>query len=223
MGKRTLYLLFVIIFALRVGPVSAQVTIGSGIEPLKGALLDLKESESTNDVTSTKGMVLPRVAIRDLTKLSPAVSAGPEEDPKTYAGLTVYNTKDSIPLSKGIYVWDGEKWGKAGVRKEIKFFYMPSIAIKTDVIGKQQNLDLYGIYKGLFESPKLRGGGDIANNPTPKSIPFYKQDELYYYITDYDESVFSDMKLLLTGTLIYTVKAAPADGCSYINIVFVVK
>ncbi|MDR0428080.1 MAG: hypothetical protein LBH12_05705, partial [Dysgonamonadaceae bacterium] len=59
--------------ALLIGvPVCAQVTIGASIEPNKGAFLDLKQRDpDTNNTTSDKGLLLPRVQLTDLTKLYP--------------------------------------------------------------------------------------------------------------------------------------------------------
>lgn len=54
-------------------PLSAQVTIGSNKAPVPGALLDLKEHESsgTDQTTAVKGLALPRVQLSDLRNLYP--------------------------------------------------------------------------------------------------------------------------------------------------------
>lgn len=46
----------------------AQVTIGSGIAPDQNALLDLKENGSGS---SSKGLLLPRVALSSIISSSP--------------------------------------------------------------------------------------------------------------------------------------------------------
>ncbi|WP_461825124.1 FISUMP domain-containing protein [Dysgonomonas sp.] len=94
----------------------SQVTIGSGIEPVHGALLDLKEDQR-NDGTanSTKGMMLPRVRLTDLNRLYPMFAAGYDvaENAK-HVGLVVYSIFEdacaSTPITKGVYVWDGSLW-----------------------------------------------------------------------------------------------------------------
>lgn len=77
-----LFLLFLIIGSL--STISAQVTIGSG-NPPHDALLDLKED---NTGASTKGLLLPRVALTDASLPVPMSSH--------VVGMTVYNTVSSL-------------------------------------------------------------------------------------------------------------------------------
>jgi uncharacterized protein (TIGR02145 family) len=100
----------------------SQVTIGSGIEPVGGALLDLKEKTpsdpTTDNATATKGLMLPRVNLTDLSRLSggpdgsPAITGVTEnpDDHSKHTGLTVYH----IGTCLGVYVWTGSEWIKAG-------------------------------------------------------------------------------------------------------------
>lgn len=90
----------------------AQVTIGSGLEPNKGALLDLKEKEPTNPVvdnsTATKGLGMPRVKLTILTAITDISQAvGKEEE---HTGLMVYNVNTANGIFPGLYVWDGTRW-----------------------------------------------------------------------------------------------------------------
>lgn len=92
----------------------SQVTIGSHVPPLKGALLDLKESNDlTGNANSKSGLMLARVALTDENNLFPMLS-GTEQGYNAlkpgYTGLTVYNVNTNSPFEKGIYVWDGTKW-----------------------------------------------------------------------------------------------------------------
>lgn len=86
----------------------AQVTIGSSIEPNKGSLLDLKETDSTG-VNSSKGLLLPRMNLSSLTSMEPIFKDSELNDDvkKTHIGLTIFNLKEdySIGLCKGVYVW----------------------------------------------------------------------------------------------------------------------
>ncbi|MDR1707823.1 MAG: fibrobacter succinogenes major paralogous domain-containing protein [Prevotella sp.] len=98
-----------------------QVTIGSGIDPNKGALLDIKEFDpndpKTDNTTATKGMLLPRV---NLDKLKPttdselAKSIGSSEtwNKNAHIGLTVYNVKEDqcAEIPKGVFTWTGTEW-----------------------------------------------------------------------------------------------------------------
>jgi hypothetical protein len=119
----TKYRLLPVIFCLLLtGYSGAQVTIGANLDPNEGSLLDLKTSDES--VNSTKGMMLPRVRLTDLTKLYPMLektpgSGEPVEEYNEAAeiaamhaahiGLTVYNVGKSWEPS-GIFVWTGAKW-----------------------------------------------------------------------------------------------------------------
>ncbi|MDR0823556.1 MAG: hypothetical protein LBN74_00555 [Prevotella sp.] len=93
----------------------AQVTIGSGIEPMKGAVLDVKTHvpDAGNLTSASGGIVLPRVRLIDINTLKPFIA---DEDPdindlkKSHVGLTVYNLSLTGILVPGLYVWDGQKW-----------------------------------------------------------------------------------------------------------------
>lgn len=105
---------------------SAQVTIGIGHAPAEGALLQLKENEVNDDSeNATKGLVLPRVFLTDVNNLYPMFLADPKKPgsganaayqqtkamlDKTHCGLLVYNTNDSPPFRKGLYMWTGSQW-----------------------------------------------------------------------------------------------------------------
>lgn len=92
----------------------SQITIGSGVEPVKGAILDLKSQAADGDnVTSTTGgLVLPRVQLE--AENSVALFFGgtdQSDDVKTLlTGLTVYNLTSIGGFSAGPYNWDGTQW-----------------------------------------------------------------------------------------------------------------
>ncbi|MBD8388168.1 FISUMP domain-containing protein [Dysgonomonas sp. BGC7] len=108
-------------------PSYAQVTIGSGIEPEKGALLDLKEQQKSDGTeNATKGLMLPRVNLSDLNKLFPMFTGAYDaaEDPK-HTGLTVYNLNKCFDTGagkggQGVYVWSGTQWDYIGTAQNIQ-------------------------------------------------------------------------------------------------------
>jgi len=53
----------------------SQVTIGNTEKPVEGALLQLKniDRKTNGEANSTKGLMLPRVLIKDINKLDPVV------------------------------------------------------------------------------------------------------------------------------------------------------
>lgn len=96
---------------------SAQVTIGSDIDPAKGALLDIKNQDAdADDITSVKGgIVIPRVRLIDINTLQPFMDdtePGIAALKKSHVGLIVYNLSQTGVFIPGLYVWDGTTWIK---------------------------------------------------------------------------------------------------------------
>lgn len=99
----------------------AQVTIGSGIPPVKAALLDIKNQEADNDnITSNSGgIVLPRVKLVNTDTLEPFIlttdpewTADNSKTRKIHTGLMVYNLNATSGgfQKEGVYIWDGDAW-----------------------------------------------------------------------------------------------------------------
>jgi len=112
--KSTIVLILLLSFSYHL---IAQVTIGASIEPNKGALLDLKENnEDSNNITTTKGFILPRVKLTDANNLYPMFSPNNvggykegiklEED-KLHTGLSVYHIDECSLEGAGLYLWSG--------------------------------------------------------------------------------------------------------------------
>ncbi|GAB6007416.1 fibrobacter succinogenes major paralogous domain-containing protein [Dysgonomonas reticulitermitis] len=130
MERKTLKLLAVIsALCLMALQLQAQVTIGSGIEPRRAALLDLKTQQGSasittvadpDNMTSNKGgLLLPRVSLTDIFKLDPlmtdaevtAEEAAAPGFKLRLAGLMVYNINDnSTTLYPAVYTWNGMGW-----------------------------------------------------------------------------------------------------------------
>lgn len=113
MANKLLLLTLLILSNITLG--YSQVTIGSSGAPEAGALLQLKENDNTG-VNSTKGLNLPRVALK--TKLNDLnITLGIDDvlDAKEHTGLIVYSTTiclDGVYGANGVYVWDGSQWNK---------------------------------------------------------------------------------------------------------------
>ena len=91
----------------------AQVTIGNGETPAKGAILQLKENETINGANSSKGLGLPRVA------LTPSITNDLGESLKLpigtlnsldHLGMLVYNVEENTTYCPGLHVWEGGLW-----------------------------------------------------------------------------------------------------------------
>lgn len=219
-------LFYVIIFAMPLtSVVQANMTVGSTSPPDVNALLDLKEPGTT-----TKGLLLPRVHLvaKDLP------------DPMTahVAGMIVYNDETSLTtvvsenrVSPGYYYNTGSRWEKLRL-EETNWFYMPSIVIDVSSSGNFTR-DLYLEYRKQFEdtmdnitSPSSPAVGmaliKSPNAPNPLTN-LLNANELYYYITGYDNTVFSALSITEDGKLSYTVNSENVTEATYMNIVFVEK
>ncbi|WP_235015782.1 hypothetical protein [Aquimarina sp. AU58] len=105
--------------------------------------------------------------------------------------------------------------------KAARIFYPPSIAVDASSVGVKPPIDLYQEYINQFGSPVA--SSDAANAPT---IPTYARNELYYYVTFADQSVFGNPTTISidgNGNMSYSIVNTPADFNALINVVFVVK
>lgn len=89
----------------------AQVTIGSKKKPAIGALLDLSQGDIT-----TKGLLLPRVNLIDLSQLTMGTNVIENID-NNFAksvGILVYNVNSIETSTKricpGMHIWTGDQW-----------------------------------------------------------------------------------------------------------------
>lgn len=95
--------------------VSAQVSIGISEPPVEGALLQVKNIENAGTASnSTKGVLLPRVSLKEIDMLYPMFPKGYDKgfQDAMHAGLLVFNTNPDLADSKGVgvYCWSGDKW-----------------------------------------------------------------------------------------------------------------
>jgi len=117
-NKQTKHLqISLILFLITTIHLNAQVTIGSNIEPNKGALLELKEFEpSKNNTNATRGLILPRIILESSNTLDD-INKGNIVRPDIieHIGLTVYNVNECFHDTNGEggagpYVWNGGQW-----------------------------------------------------------------------------------------------------------------
>ncbi len=220
----------VIIFGLSITIAQAQTTgkVGINTDNPK-ATLDVKKGAS-----DYPGVIAPRIGGDALQ----AINYGTDQN-----GAIVYATSASATAGtavqteyvteKGYYYFDATAASNAGrwirlvagdpvAEKKVNWFYMPSISIPTNNAGDgvERTLNLYDQYVAQFTNP------DVKSGSAPAAIPNFPQaDQLYYYITDYDDAVLEINQatgLSDSGELKYKVLTAPTP-CSFINIVFVIK
>lgn len=201
----------------------AQVTIGSGEEPAKGTLLDLKqETQSNGGANSKKGLGLPRVALEAVDKLEPCVVTN-TENALLHKGLTVYNTTNNSntlgTLVEGVYVWDGTIWQAMGLSGT--FFYLPSFNLDISSVGNKQ-IDLY---KDVYKKQFTREGNTkfvSSNNSLPQVSTILSADKLDFVVTDYSDTVITVNSISPEGIMDYDVLTINGSG-AYINIILRVK
>lgn len=119
MNTRLFTFLFLVLCSL-LSEGYAQVTIGMGEAPEKGALLQLKDTVSGDGgiTATTGGLLLPRVRLTNMTELYPFYTEGAvdytgeakKKARQNHSGLVVYNLHRTEDLNPGPYYWDGEQW-----------------------------------------------------------------------------------------------------------------
>jgi len=102
--------------------------------------------------------------------------------------------------------------------KAARVFYPPSIAIDASTNGTGRTVNLYTEYTDQFASVNT-----VASAGAPNAVPTYAANELYYYVTYSDPTVFDNISISATGVMTYDIVGQPADYNSLINVVFVVK
>ncbi len=101
--------------------------------------------------------------------------------------------------------------------KSAKIFYPPALVIDASTTGTGFTIDLHDEYLTRFGMPAVSSTG------APTAIPTYAEDELFYYVTDFDSNVFSGVQIDANGMMTFNVDTVPTDNCSVMNVVFVVK
>jgi hypothetical protein len=215
--KKSIFLALVMLVASMGVRINAQVTIGSGVAPNPDALLDLRQ-----DSTTTKGLLLPRVNLHSKDSMAPMTNH--------VVGMMVYNlaTSPTVPpdsvapnnmVTPGYYFNTGTRWERMYSSGQVDWFHMPSIVLDLSTDGTF-TVDLYQEFTDQFVNIQTtRSPGAPAT--FYQSIP--AATDLYYYVTAYDNTVFSNLSITASGVLTYTVTSSGVSEATFMNIVFVVK
>ncbi|WP_456867708.1 hypothetical protein [Galbibacter sp. BG1] len=174
---------------------------------------DLSVDASSTQFTSSEGLTAT-----DVQSAIDEVAAGSSDD----------QTASEVDLDTELDV-DGDGTNETNTNEAItamskvtakaaRIFYPPSIAIDaSSPSGDIKTLNLYEQYINQFATPAVSSTG------APTFIPTYSDTDLYYYVTEYDTSVFTIIGIDANGVMSYTVDNSPEDYNSLINVVFVVK
>lgn len=196
-------------------------------------------------ITSTAGvpewvnqMSLELTANNGLTKTDKNIQLGGVLDKVTTITTDATNVFAIAGLQQGKVEDQSLVVEADGTLRQIKqaprFFYMPAVIFDTAAAGTNLTRDLYQEYKNQFEGTALHiahgasgytmpyTGGMVASTGAPAKITTYSSGELYYYVSYYDSTVFSNLSISEDGKLTYTILDG-ADNSSFMNVVFVVK
>ncbi|WP_300686364.1 hypothetical protein [Chryseobacterium sp.] len=138
------------------------------------------------------------------------------------SGTLVYSTSASTAAIKeitgpGYWYWKDatDKWEPILINAP-RFFYSPSLPIDTSV--DSGSVDLYTNYTGQFATPMASSTGSSG------SIPVYAASAMEYYVTWFDNTIFSNVVIDASGKLTYNVLSTADKGKpTYMNVVFLVK
>jgi len=215
------------------------------------AFIDGSTGADARDTTETtlksKGLVFPRVNLSKITTIPN--NPNPNNFPTYYDGMVVYNTQEGGTagigntegtLTRGFWYYENKTANKNGgtwkllgsAWENTKWFYMPSIVIDVTTSGTFSR-DLHLEYKKQFadtDNASTPPNSPTAGNTLVKSDSapnlfnkIYAANELYFYVTGYDATVFSNLSITSAGVLTYTVNANNVSDATYMNIVFVIK
>lgn len=131
-----------------------------------------------------------------------------------------------------------------GVLRQVKqaprFFYMPPVIFDTSNPGTNLTRDIYQDYVNQFTGVNpynMAHGADGSGNgqysmpynkglvrspSAPVTIPVYGRTDLYYYIPNYDTTVFNNVSISDNGILTYDIIGTATD-ISSMTIVFQIK
>lgn len=122
---------------------------------------------------------------------------------------------------KVYYVFDGTEWNMIAPTKAARVFYPPSIAIDASTTGTNFTKNLYQEYSDQFSLAVPTTSA--SSTGAPSSIPTYASNQLYYYVTYYDPTIFNNVSIDANGNMTYDIIKTPTDDNTIINVVFVVK
>lgn len=218
--------------------VSAQINAQIGINTHDPKVtLEVKGNTILNNA---EGILIPKLTASELSQKDDKYTGAQDGTLVFITSGIGNNGKTSNISSKGFYYYDhlAGKWMSISDSKLpiSKVFYMPSISFDTSVTATALKRNLYLEYISQFANkefiPNSASGGTLGLNAkstfvksigAPAEIPhFYNASDLYYYITDYDNTAIEVLNIDGNGILTYNIIGS-GTGYSFMNIVFVVK
>jgi len=199
--------------------INGNVVEDSGNALFRITYTDENSSNTAVDIGATNGLSIDGTTGN--VKLGGPITENTVIETDNSNTLAITGLKYSTESNDKIVVADAS----TGVLKALKaampkFFYMPSVIIPTapeQLSSGNGEIDLYAIYAEQFGSPK-------KSSPDAPPLPVLPKNELFYYITWFDEAVFDNVSVDENGVMMYHVKPdADVTVGSFMNIVFAVK
>ena len=199
--------------------INGNVVEDSGNALFRITYTDENSSNTVVDIGATNGLSIDGTTGN--VKLGGPITENTVIETDNSNTLAITGLKYSTESNDKIVVADAS----TGVLKALKaampkFFYMPSVIIPTapeQLSSGNGEIDLYAIYAEQFGSPK-------KSSPDAPPLPVLPKNELFYYITWFDEAVFDNVSVDENGVMMYHVKPdADVTVGSFMNIVFAVK
>lgn len=198
------------------------------------------DGTGTIDNTQTVGLLAPRLTRAELTANTAAYTVD-QSGALIYitdiSGGDIIGNRINIKAA-GYYYFDGTVWKAVGSGNALagdnittminnniikgKFFYMPSIVIDVSSLSTGQFVNLYAKYKEQFQLADATTSTSSTGVGFPTASLVASENDLDYYITYYDKTVFANVKVSVNGILTYDVVGTATDK-TYMNIVFALK
>lgn len=100
-----------------------------------------------------------------------------------------------------------------------RWFYAPAVTIDASDTISNATLDIHQEYIDQFTNiPAAQ-----RSTGAPDNIPTYGENDLYYYITYYDNTVLSNISISASGVLTYDIIQVPFDNYTIVNVVILIK
>ena len=132
-------------------------------------------------------------------------------------GIGTYNNVDTGAVKKILAVDTSGAVVELNTAQNTRWFYAPSVVIDASAEVTNATINLYDEYQSQFATPQINSFG------SPNYVPFYERDELWYYVTFFDDQVIENIEIDADGLMEYDIIDVPFDNYTIINIVFVIK
>ncbi|MGB1043000.1 MAG: hypothetical protein ACPGU6_06375, partial [Tenacibaculum sp.] len=168
----------------------------------------------TIDNTSTTNTVTESTTV---TARTPATFSFPVGYTPVEADVFVYSVASGN--HKDVFIYNDGAWTQITPTKTGKAFYLPPIEINIQLLTGTTTVDIYSEYLDQFSTP------EVVSSGAPTQIHAYNSDELYYYVTSYDNSAGLINSVTIDTNGVMTINSSlPVVSTSVLfNIVLVVK